>query len=55
MDRIGELRFWVDVIERLAVPQPQRPLTSAEKQALSQSCRVLAQNAEGLAMMKNKQ
>ena len=49
MEHIEELRLWLAVTERCAIPENGQSLSEAEKQALAQSCRVLAQNAKLMA------
>jgi hypothetical protein len=44
-----ELKFWLEVVQRAAIPADGNRLTQEEKAALIQSCRVLAQTAQHIA------
>ncbi|WP_167489466.1 hypothetical protein [Vibrio ouci] len=43
---LEELRLWLEVVSRLSVPDNGKQLTSREKSALAQSCRVLSEVAQ---------
>ncbi|MDA0116510.1 hypothetical protein OH455_00415 [Vibrio sp. T11.5] len=49
MNDIDELKRWVEIVQRSAIPAQGEELTADERAALAQSCRVLAQTAQLIA------
>ncbi|MFY2508742.1 hypothetical protein ACN3E9_10735 [Vibrio pectenicida] len=49
MNDLNELKRWVEIVQKSAVPSNGEQLTTNEKEALAQCCRILAQTAELIA------
>ncbi|MBU2898964.1 hypothetical protein [Vibrio hepatarius] len=49
MNDLNELKRWVEIVQRSAIPSDGDQLTTNEKEALAQCCRILAQTAQLIA------
>ena len=49
MNDLNELKRWAEIVQRSAIPSDGDQLTTNEKEALAQCCRILAQTAQLIA------